>query len=154
MLRPVGINNWFWHWPIWWSHQMETFFVLLALCAGNSPVTGEFPAQRPVTRSFDVFVDLRLNIQLNKHSWGWWFVTLSRSLWRHCNAIGHITRQPSWYPAVQYSRYNALGKSSSLSFHLQVPDFVNELQWLNFKWIARILVPLIAALATGPIVPW
>ena len=33
---------------------METFPALLALCAGNSPVTGEFPSQRPVTRSFDV----------------------------------------------------------------------------------------------------
>ena len=43
------------HWTIpWWRHQMETFSVLLALCAGNSPVTGEFPTQRPVTRSFDV----------------------------------------------------------------------------------------------------
>ena len=40
---------------------METFSVLLALCAGNSPVTDEFPAQRPVTRSFDVFFDLRRN---------------------------------------------------------------------------------------------
>ena len=39
---------------------METFSVLLAICAGNSPVTCEFPAQRPVTRSFDVFFDLRL----------------------------------------------------------------------------------------------
>ena len=39
---------------------METFSALLALCAGNSPVTGEFPAQRPVTRSFDFFYDLRL----------------------------------------------------------------------------------------------
>ena len=38
---------------------METFSVLLALCAGNSPVSGEFPLQRPVTRSFDVFFDLR-----------------------------------------------------------------------------------------------
>ena len=41
-----------------WRHQMETFSALQALCAGNSPVTGEFPAQRPVTRSFDVFFDL------------------------------------------------------------------------------------------------
>ena len=40
---------------------METFSALLALCAGNSPVTGEFAAQRPVTRSFDVFFDLRMN---------------------------------------------------------------------------------------------
>ena len=48
-----------------------------------SPVTGEFPAQRPVTRSFDVFFDLRLNKRLGKQSWGWWFETPSRPLWRH-----------------------------------------------------------------------
>ena len=30
---------------------METFSALLALCAGNSSVTGEFLSQRPVTRS-------------------------------------------------------------------------------------------------------
>ena len=45
----------------WWRHQMETFTALLILCAGNSPVTGEFPSERPVTRSFAVFFDLRLN---------------------------------------------------------------------------------------------
>ena len=39
---------------------METFSALLAFCAGNSPVTGKFPTQRPVTRGFDVFFDLRL----------------------------------------------------------------------------------------------
>ena len=33
---------------------METFSALLAICAGNSPVTGEFPAQSLVTQSFDV----------------------------------------------------------------------------------------------------
>ena len=38
---------------------METFSALLAICAGNSPVPGEFPPQRPVTQSFDVFFDLR-----------------------------------------------------------------------------------------------
>ena len=40
---------------------MKTFSALLVICAGNSPVTGEFPAQRPVTRSFDVFFYLRPN---------------------------------------------------------------------------------------------
>ena len=60
-------------------------FVLLALIAANSTVAGEFPAQRPVTRSFDVFFGLCLNLQLNKQSWGSWFETLSHSLWRHCN---------------------------------------------------------------------
>ena len=57
----------------WWRHQMETFSVLLAICAGNSLVPGEFPAQRPVTRSFDVFFDLHPNKQLSKQWWGWWF---------------------------------------------------------------------------------
>ena len=45
---------------------MEAFSALLAICAGNSPVTGEFPAQRPVTRGFDVFFDLRLNKRLSQ----------------------------------------------------------------------------------------
>ena len=67
----------------WWRHQMETFSALLAICAGNSPVSGEFPAQRPVTRSFDVFFDLCPNKRLSKQSWGWWFETPSGSLWRH-----------------------------------------------------------------------
>ena len=69
----------------WWRHQMETFSALLAICAGNSPVPGEFPAHRPVTRSFGVFFDLRLNKRLSKQSWGWWFETLPRPLWRHNN---------------------------------------------------------------------
>ena len=61
----------------WWRHQMETFPALLAICAVNSPVPGEFPAQRTVTRSFDVFFDLCLNKRLSKQPWGWWFETLS-----------------------------------------------------------------------------
>ena len=52
----------------WWRHRMETFCALLTLCAGNSPVTGEFPAQRPVTRSFEVFSDLCLNKRLRKQT--------------------------------------------------------------------------------------
>ena len=49
----------------WWRHQTELFSALLAICAGNSPVPGEFPAERPVTRSFDVFFELRLNKSLS-----------------------------------------------------------------------------------------
>ena len=76
----------FWIWIYtWWRHQMETFSALLALCAGNLPVNDEFPAQLPVTRSFDVFIDLHPNKRLSKHSWDWWFKMSSRSLWRHCN---------------------------------------------------------------------
>ena len=64
---------------------MELFSALLILCAWNSPVPGEFPAQRPVTRSFDVFFDMRLNKRLRKQSWGWWLETLSCPSWHHCN---------------------------------------------------------------------
>ena len=53
----------------WWRHQRETFSALLAICAGNSPVTVEFPAQRPVTRSFEVFFDLHRNNRSSKPSW-------------------------------------------------------------------------------------
>ena len=69
----------------WWRHRMEIFSALLTFCAGNPPVPGEFPTQRPVTRSFDVFFDLRLNQRLSKKSWGWYFETIQRPLWRHCN---------------------------------------------------------------------
>ena len=59
---------------------METFSALLAICAGNSPVPDEFPRQRPVTRSFDVFFDLRLNKRLSKQ---WWYaiVPILTSQW-------------------------------------------------------------------------
>ena len=66
------------------SSNGNIFRVTDHLC-GEFTVTGEFPAQRPVTQSFGVFFDLRLNKWLSKHSWGWWFETPSRSLWRHCN---------------------------------------------------------------------
>ena len=81
----------------WLRHQMITFSALLAICPGNSPVTGEFFAQRPVTRSFDVFFDLRLNKRLSKQSWCWWFEMPSRPLWRHCNVIGDFAQdRSSW----------------------------------------------------------
>ena len=60
-------------------------FRVTGLCAGNSPVTGEFPAQRPVTRSFDVFFELRLNKRLSKQSRRRCFETPLCRLWRHCN---------------------------------------------------------------------
>ena len=71
-------------------HHSETFSALLALCAGNSPVTGEFPSQRTVTRSFDVSFDLRLNKRLSKQSRRW-FETPWRSLWRRCNGSKPIS---------------------------------------------------------------
>ena len=86
----------------WWCHQMETFSTLLALCAGNSPVTGECPSQRPVTWSFYVFFEMRLKERLRKQSLGWWIETPLLPLWRHCNADsmfvpnGHIQQCTVW----------------------------------------------------------
>ena len=69
------------------SSNGNIFCVTSPLC-GEFIVPGEFPTQRPVTRSFDVFFDLRLNKRLGKQLRGWWFGTPSRPLlWRHCN--GH-----------------------------------------------------------------
>ena len=72
---------------------METFSALLAICVGNSLVTGRFPAQRPVTRSFDISFHLCLNKRLSKKSLGWWFETPSRSLGRHRNEQRGLTTE-------------------------------------------------------------
>ena len=97
------------HWfRPWWRHQMETFSASLALCAGNSPVPGEFPSQRPVTRRFDIFFHLCLNKRLSKQSWGWWFETPSWSLWRHCNAMAW--REATW------TLYNGVTRGQCVNF--------------------------------------
>ena len=68
---------------------METCSALLAFCARNSPVTGEFHSQRPATWSwFDASFDLYLNKQSRKQSRRRWFDMPTRSLWRHCNYYG------------------------------------------------------------------
>ena len=74
------------------SSNGNIFRVTGHLC-GNSPVTGEFPTQRPVTRSLDVFFDLHLNKRLGKQSWDWWFETPSRPLWRQCNGGQRLQHQ-------------------------------------------------------------
>ena len=66
------------------SSNGNIFRVTGHLC-GEFTGPGEFPTQRPVTRNFDVFFDLRLNKRLSKQSWGWWLETLSRPLGRHRN---------------------------------------------------------------------
>ena len=117
----------------WWRHQMEAFSALLGICAGNSPVPGEFPAQRPVTRSFNVFFDLRLNKPLSKQSWGWWFETLSRPLSRHRNAI--IS-----YGNAKYSSFRLVSSTYKILYEtiiiIRIMMFmitINESIWLDFQ---------------------
>ena len=69
------------------SSNGNIFRVTGRLC-GEFTGPGEFPTQRPVTWSFDVFFDLRLNKRLSKQPWGWWFETPSWSLWRHKSDVG------------------------------------------------------------------
>ena len=111
--------------PSWWRHQKETFSALLAFCAGNSLVTGEFPAQGPVTRSFDVFFDLSLNKWLTKQSWGWWLETPSHPLWQHCN-VCHIQGQQTYlqwrqckdHPQIQlHATLQTLHHLSTIPYH-------------------------------------
>ena len=143
--------------PKWWRHQMETFSALLAISAGNWPVLGEFPVQRPVTRSFDGFFDLCLNKWLSKQSWGWWFETPSCPLWchnnewvnvgffeSHRNPIGHTVpdndlsyqKGHSWSPVVkgmgllnQFPLFNNFLRLSKLSI------YTLRLIYITFIWI-------------------
>ena len=76
---------------------METFSTLLAICARNSPVPGEFLAQRPVTRSFDALFDVRMDKRLNKHSWGWLLETPLHPLWRQTYYIQITLPGTIWF---------------------------------------------------------
>ena len=73
------------------SSNGNIFRVTGPLC-GEFTGPGEFPAQMPVTRSFDAFFDLRPNKRLSKQSWGWWFETPSWSLWCHCNGLNLLQK--------------------------------------------------------------
>ena len=117
-------------------HQMETFPVLLALCAWNSTVTGEFPAQRPVARSFDVFFGLRLNKRLSKQWWGWWFETPSLSLWHHlmcveCCLLFQIGFKRNWMLKYGVCWHNGIGV-----------DIVYLVYPIFKKWISNIILQL------------
>ena len=72
------------------SSNGNIFRVTGPLC-GEFTGSGEFPTQRPVTQSFDVIFDLRLNKRLGKQPWGWRFETPSWSLWLQCNGQGQMT---------------------------------------------------------------
>ena len=87
VLQKLQVNGYIFNLPLYddvikWKHFPRYW----PFVRGNSPIPGEFPAHRPVTRSFDFLFDLRLHKWLSKQSWGWWFETLSWSLWCHCNA--------------------------------------------------------------------
>ena len=80
------VTNWVTVYHMMTSSNGNIFRVTDPLC-GEFTGPGEFPPQRPVVWSFDLFFDLLLNKRLSKQSWGWWFETPSCSLWPHCNDL-------------------------------------------------------------------
>ena len=116
----------------WWRHQMETFSALWAICAGNSPVPGEFPAQMPVTRSFDIFFDLRLNKRLSKQSWGWWFETLSHPLWRHSNVLAKFRLTINHFSVSQW--FEILEQTTAVILRCSVQRFGMVGRWYWISW--------------------
>ena len=88
---------------------METFSASLVLCAGNSPVTGEFPTQRPVTQNVDVFFDLPLDKQLKKQPRCRWFERPDRT---HCDVTVMIVSEEQDCIYVSY-HYASLDTASS-----------------------------------------
>ena len=102
------------------SSNENIFRVTGPLC-GEFTGPGEFPTQRPVTRSFDVFLDLRLNKRLNKQSWCWWFETLSRPFWRH--------RNDNTTKATQYRKTSSISRTKFPN--LNVPCILLQLSSLN-----------------------
>ena len=121
----------------WWHHQMETFSALLAFCVGNSLVTGEFCAQRPVTRSFDFFFDLRLNQQVSKQWRCSWFEMPLCSLWRHCNIAYYQSRDHSVLPPLPMmaqrrtpKKWHGFGLQVDLDHWRDYP-LEQEITWTN-----------------------
>ena len=87
--------------------------------SGEFTGPGEFPTQRPVTRSFDVFFHRRLNKQLSRQPRGWWFETPPWSLWRQCNDIAKL-------PYIWLVEYIRLHGCHLQFIHLQ--RFMTQLQ--------------------------
>ena len=97
-------------------HQMETFSASLAICAGNSPTSGEFPAQRPVMPSFDVFFDLCLNKRLRKQS-----------------EAGDLRRYHIHYDVIVMIGTHFKPKTSS-NYHSNYPEEATGCQSDCFQW--------------------
>ena len=62
----------------------------------TGPLCGEFTGHWwiPLTKASDTelwcFLLSCLNKRLSKQSWGWWFDTTSRALWRHCIGLAEL----------------------------------------------------------------
>ena len=114
------------------SSNGNIFRVTGPLC-GEFTGPGEFPTQRPVRRSFDVFFDLRLNKPLSKQSWGRWFETLSRPLWRHRNAGWVMSLHPQTDTTWE-SQHSAIHVSTPFSWSQLLGPPGTSKNWDYEKW--------------------
>ena len=124
------------------SSNGNIFRVTGPLC-GEFTGPGEFPTQRPVTRSFDVFFNLRLNKRLSKQPWGWWFETLSRPLWRHCNEfkiMWHVITDANKWQLVIYRRLKT-----------NIPSITDPLQKRTLNLV--IILPVDSQISRNVVLP-
>ena len=148
------------------SSNGNIFRVTGPLC-GEFTGPGEFPTQRPVTRSFHVFFDLRLNKRLSKQSRGWWFETLSHPLWRHRNEY-RLLRDIAPYE-YRFQESKSIDEITGLDdFEIpetvaatvvRVPAISESISYLSFhfhQWSCRvffILTTLVQVMACCQMVP-
>ena len=119
-----------------WRHDNEPVRASCHVSIRQSPSC--VMSQRPVTRSFDVFFDLRLNKRLSKQSWGWWFETLPCPLWRHCNV--HQNNVAGWHEMwlnilESDSGHQGWMCNSDIAFKWVLPEKLPYICRLAPKWI-------------------
>ena len=113
----------------WWRHQVKKISASLALCEGNPPMTGGFPSQRPVTRSFDALFDLRLNKRLSKQS--------GRRDWRRHHAHYEVTVMITWMDMLtEAGLLNVLG---GLFFSFDQNKCANDIELLTLHYTPELL---------------
>ena len=121
------------HIPItWWRHQMETFLALLPFCAGNSPVTGEFPSQRPVTRALMFSVNCAsINAWVNNRKVG--------DLRRHCAHYDVIVMINQWELACSSCMYDTAGSNYMIIIYIYIFLYwiVDQCSRTKPKWINK-----------------
>ena len=117
---------------------------------------GEFPTRRPVTRSFDVFFDMRLNKRLSKQPWGWWFETPLWPSWRQCNVRPPVSFYHSCLINLGVDKPNVLIQNSIMESNIStmvmvvstyVPTNMGRLFKLQYPcwWILKV-----SGIRTGP----
>ena len=136
-----------------WSYYTfvlrETISMMTSSNGNLFRVTGHLcgeSAQRPVSRSFDVFFDLRLNKRLSKQLWGWWLETLSHPLWRHRNALnlfiyGYLQSDFHHSAISSVSMNLAPGTYSILCLHLSFSA--------NLYYHTDVTISIVASKITG-----